>query len=83
MLGEKEKQVVSMRANDANKLIAWLNFYFLLKLWLDQRLTGCHVKWTLTMPHRSKLEKAALSVYILPTALFKNYSKKCFEWMHI
>ena len=26
MLGEKEKQVVSARANDANKLIDWLIF---------------------------------------------------------
>ena len=40
MLGEKEKQTkqdVSARANDANKHIDWLFFFFLLKLWLDQR----------------------------------------------
>ena len=31
MLGEKEKQVVSARANDANKLIDWL--IFLIRPW--------------------------------------------------
>ena len=33
MLGEKQKQAVSTRANESNKLIDWLNFLF--KLWLD------------------------------------------------
>ena len=28
MLGEMGKQVVSARAKDANKLIAWLNFFY-------------------------------------------------------
>ena len=73
MLGEKEKQKqeVSARANDANKHIYWLIFLLLLlKLWLDQGLTGCLVKWTFATPHRSKLEKGALLVYILPIALF-------------
>ena len=36
-------------------------------MWLDQRVTT---------PHRSKLEKAATLIYILPTALFEKYSKK-------
>ena len=36
-------------------------------MWLDQRLTT---------PDRSKLEKAAPLIYILPTALFEKYSKK-------
>ena len=76
MLGEKEKQKQeeSALANDANKHIDWLIF-FLLKLWLDKGLTGSHVKWTLATPHRSKREKAAPLVYILPTALIENYSK--------
>ena len=60
MLGgkEKQKQEVSARANDANKHIDWLIFFFLLllKLWLDQGLTGCRVKWTFATPHRSKLD---------------------------
>ena len=81
MLGEEEKQkhVVSARANDENKHIDWLIFFLLLlKLWLDQGLTGCRVKWTFATPHRSKIEKGALLVYILPTALFENYSKNLF-----
>ena len=67
MLGEKEKQKqeVVACANDANKRIDWL--IFLLKLWFDQGLTGCHIKWTLATPHGSKLEKAALLVFILIT----------------
>ena len=59
MLGEEEKQkhVVSARANDENKHIDWLIFFLLLlKLWLDQGLTGCRVKWTFATPHRSKLD---------------------------
>ena len=81
MLGEKEKQKqeVSARANDANKHIDWLILLLLLlKLWLDQGLTGCRVKWTFATPHRSKIEKGTLLVYILPTALFENYSKNLF-----
>ena len=53
MLGEKKrknKQEVSARANDVNKHFDWL--IFLLKVWLDQGLTGCYVKWTLATPHR-------------------------------
>ena len=56
----------------------WFFFLLLLKLWLDQGLTGCRVKWTFATPHRSKIEKGALLVYILPTALFENYSKNLF-----
>ena len=46
MLGEEEKQkhVVSARANDENKHIDWLIFFLLLKLRLDQGFTGCRVK---------------------------------------
>ena len=48
MLGEKEKQkqaawAVGAHANDVNKLIDWLIFFW--KLRLDQGLIGCHVKW--------------------------------------
>ena len=37
----------------------WLvdRIFFFLKLWLDQRLTGCHVKWTLATPHRTKKQR--------------------------
>ena len=81
MLGEKEKQkqaawAVGGHANDVNKLIDWL--IFLWKLRLDQGLIGCHVKWTLATPRISKLEKAALLFYVLPTELFENYSKNRF-----
>ena len=72
---EKQKQEVSAFANDANKYIDWLIFFYHWNRWMDKGLTGCNVKWTLATPHRSKLEKAAPLVYILPTALFENYSK--------
>ena len=81
MLGEeeKQKQEVSARANDANKHIDWLIFFLLLlKLWLDQGLTGCRVKWTFATPIDQNSKKGALLVYILPTALFDNYSKNLF-----
>ena len=80
MLGEKEKQkqVVSARANDANKHIDWLIFFLLLllKLWLDQGLTGCRVKRTLATPQRSKLEKrSAFSLYFTDSTLWKLLKK--------
>ena len=40
-----------------SSLISWSNFFFFLKLWLDQGLTGCHVKWTLAPPHRTKKQR--------------------------
>ena len=43
---------MSARTDDGNKLTDWLNL-FLMKLWLDQGLTGCHVKWTLATRHRT------------------------------
>ena len=72
------KQEVDARAiaNDANKHIDWL--IFLVKLWLDQGFTGCHVKWTLATPHRSKLEKAALLVNVLPQQCLKTTQKNRF-----
>ena len=73
---EKQKQAVGAHANDVNKLVDWLILFW--KLRLDQSLTGWHVKWTLAMPHRSKLEKGALLFYVLPTELFENYSKNRF-----
>ena len=78
MFGEKEKQVVSARANDANKLIDWLIFFY----WNCDSTSAWQAvisKWTLATPHESKLEKAALLVYILQTALFENYSNKTFR----
>ena len=35
-----------MRTTQTSTLIGW---FFLLTLWLDQGLTGCHVKWTLAI----------------------------------
>ena len=35
MLGEMGKQVVSARAKDANKLIAWLNFFYWIRDWTN------------------------------------------------
>ena len=45
-------------------------------------MTVCHVKKALATPHRSKLKKKALLVYILlTTALFENQPKKRLEWI--
>ena len=65
MLGEeeKQKQVVGTHANDVNKLIDWLIFFW--KLRLDKGLTGCHVKWTLAAPvdQNSKKERFYFMFY--------------------
>ena len=68
MLGEKEKQnqaawAVGAHANDVNKLIDWLIFFW--KLRLDQGLIGCHVKWTLATPvdQNSKKERFYFMFY--------------------
>ena len=73
MLGEKEKQkqVVSARANDANKHIDWLIFIIIIiETVIGPGLTGCRVKRTLATPQRSKLEKrTAFSLYFADSTL--------------
>ena len=74
MLGEKEKQKQEIRARANVQTEAhWMVEFFLLKLWLDQGLTGCHVKWTIAMPHRSKLEnkRSAVSLYFTDSTFWK------------
>ena len=64
MLGEKEKQkqVVSARANDANKHIDWLIFFIII----IETVIGP----TLATPQRSKLEKrTAFSLYFTDSTL--------------
>ena len=75
MLGEKEqqKQAVGAHANDVNKLIDWLIFFW--KLRLDQGLIVCHVKWTLATPRRPKLEKGALLFYVYRQNCLKTTQK--------
>ena len=68
MLGEKEKQkqVVSARANDANKHIDWLIFFIII----IETVIGCRVKRTLATPQRSKLEKrSGFSLYFTDSTL--------------
>ena len=60
---------MSASANEANKVIDWLNLFFIETVIgpvLDRlsEMNSRNAPWN---------EKAALSVYILPTALFENY----------
>ena len=58
MLEENEKQLVSVRANNAHKYIDWFNFIFILfKLWLN-----CHFELTLKTPTDQNLTNSAISV---------------------
>ena len=82
MFGEKEKQkqVVSARANDANKHIDWLIFYYYYYWNCDwTRAWQAVVSKELSQrPRDQNSKKGALLVYILPTALFEKYSKNRF-----
>ena len=81
MLGEEEKQQqeVSARANDANKHIDWLIFYYYYWNCDWTRAWQAVVSNELSQrPIDQKSKKGALLVYILLTALFENYSKNLF-----
>ena len=81
MLGEKEKQQqeVSARANDANKYIDWLIYYYYYWNCDWTRAWQAVVSNELSQrPIDQKSKKGALLVYILLTALFENYSKNLF-----
>ena len=73
----REKKQTKARgepASERRKQALWL-VNFLLKLWLDQGLTGCHVKWTLAMPQRSKLEHISFSLYFTDRTVWKLLKK--------
>ena len=78
MLGEKEKKTKGERTCEWRKQALWLANFFKFKLWLDQGLTGSHVKWILTMPHRSQLESSAFSLHFTDSTVWKLSSKKQF-----
>ena len=54
---QRTKPTSCERAYKWRKQAHWLVESFLLKLWLDQGLTRCHVKWTLATPHRTKKQR--------------------------
>ena len=81
MLGEeeKQKQEVSARANDANKHIDWLIFF--CYYWNCDWTRAWQVVVSNELSQRpidQNSKKGALLIYILPTALFENYSKNLF-----
>ena len=43
MLGEKQKQAVSKRGNESNKLIGWLNFFIQTVIGLDLDRLSCQM----------------------------------------
>ena len=76
MLGEKQKQVVSTRTNDANKIIDWMNCFYLNCDWTRA--------WQAVMSNEfsqrpidknSKTWHSGVLVYILAIALLKKQLK--------
>ena len=77
MLGEKKNKAKARGepSCEQRKQALWL-VNFLVKLWLDQGLTGCHVKWTLATPHRSKLELISFSLHLTDSTVWKLLKKQ-------
>ena len=76
MLGEKKKTKARSEPSwELRKQALWL-VNFLVKLWLDQGLTGCHVKWTPATPHRSKLELISFSLHFTDSTVWKLLKKQ-------
>ena len=78
MLGEKEKQKrdASARPTDAKKHIDWLIFFYWNCDWT--RAWQAVMSNELSQRPVDQNKKAALLVYISPTAQFKNYLKNRF-----
>ena len=57
-----------VQLTQTSSLIGWSNLFFFLKLWLDQHLTGCHVKWTLATPHRTKKQRFQFPACVYSTS---------------
>ena len=63
MSREMGKQVVSTRAKDANKLIAWLNFFYWNRYWTNAWQSVMSKKLSQRPIDKKKITKKALLVF--------------------